>query len=304
MAYYPYTTDPISKTPAREPYAPSTGYSSSSVGNVQPPSYTQAPLPREPPVELWIGQFWRAVHVIAQTYSPGDDRTKRAFTCFYQSLSELVPSHAVRQIVHDFMLMGPTVQSTLLESRALGSFFTVHRDILELLHRQPRTFMNACLKDAESLFTWTYLMHAYYNILNGLQIESYNTLKSAFERATISKETWGNPLWAMIHFCAYYAPQYPNRVWGTTYKAFLSCLMFVIPCPQCRAHLTKNLGGLDIDPYLGSRDGIFEFTVILHNLVNETTNKPSLTVDEARKIYDPFGQPTMRQNTNTASFWY
>jgi hypothetical protein len=288
-----YTYNPISKIPLKESYSP--------LPHVPTIS---APARTEPNPGIWMRHFWNACHVLARTYNPVDDKVRKSFACFYQSLSDIIPTYEMRRVMKDFILMTKEVQDTLFESKILSTFFTVHREIYDELIRKPRDFFNFSLKDSDSLFIWTYLLHCYYNLLTGVRLDSYNMLKATYDRSQISKETWANPIWALIHICAYYAPAIIDHKWAMSYKAFISCLMFAIPCPTCRNNLVENLGNLNIDNYLRTNKSIFEYSVLLHNSVNKELNKPIISVAEAEKIYSPYSQALIRQNANFNNFGY
>src|SRR5580658_2419962 len=88
--YQLYTSEPISKTPVREHYSPET-------------SSSQRRPEKEPSSNLWIDLFWRTVHVMACAYNPSDDMMLMSMACFYEALSKLVPSGAVRKTMKEFM---------------------------------------------------------------------------------------------------------------------------------------------------------------------------------------------------------
>jgi hypothetical protein len=264
--------------------------------------YHQTKYPKnnfEPPLYIWIDMFWKAVHVLAKTYNPTDTKTINSFKCFYQSLGEIVPSNEMIQIMQDFMTMNNHIKNILFSNKIISNFLESHTDISERLNKN---FFDTSFKDEYSLFIWTYLFHSYYNILTGQPITSYNNLKEMYDKSKISKETWGNPLWWMIHICAFYSPSIINQRWGVSYKAFISCLMFCLPCPKCREHLQSNLHELDIDTYLTTSDKIFEYTWKLHNIVNIQVNTPTIGLEEAKRIYTPNQQPLMLQNSNQSKY--
>ena len=287
---YMYTSESVPKIPVRESYA------------ATPQQRFHPQVKIEPHPKVWLNHFWNAVHVLAVTYNPTDENVRNSFACFYQSMAGILPTAEAKKIMNDFIAMPRDVLKVLVESKALSSFFTVHRDIYQALTSRPGDFFTFSLTNSDSLFAWTYLLHAYYNLLTGTPVESFNNIKVMYERSQISKETWGNPLWAMIHFCALYAPDILDKYCCTCYKAFISCLRYVLPCPRCRAHLEENLGSIDIDNYLFTKDSLFEYSVKLHNLVNGQVGKPSITIEEARKIYSPHTQPIMQQNANFSNF--
>jgi Erv1 / Alr family len=279
-----YQTSNLSKEPIRERF-----------------SIAAQPKPKEEPdLKLWIDQFWKCIHVFGRVYQPTDKEIKQSFSCFFQSLSGILPSKMMRGMMKDFIAMTPTIQKALLEHKSLTSFFTVHRPLYNVLISKPGEFFTFCLEDGDSLFAWTFLFHSYFNMVFGLPLESFHSLRLVYSPEKIHKETWANPLWYMMHTCAYYSRQEQNC--NMCFKAFMSCLRYAIPCPKCRNHLSGNLEQIDIDKFLYIPEGIFDYTVRLHNSVNEQLGRPILSVEDARSIYDPFNQPLVRQNMSVARF--
>jgi hypothetical protein len=257
----------------------------------------------EPSPRLWLSRFWRVVHVMASTYTPASDKIRDSYKCFYQSMANILPTTEARSIMTEFISMGKTVRQTIMDDRTLATFFTVYGEdqlygqVQTRLLQAPENFFTTSLRDDHTLFAWTYLFHAYFNIRTGLQVETLYSLEREYSRTNVTKDAWGNPLWTLIHFCAYYAPSHPDRTWQVSFKAFISCMMLALPCGMCRANLEKNLSSLDIDRYLQTREGIFQYTVELHNMVNRETGKTPITLEEAKRIYAPQDQAIMRQNS-------
>ena len=258
--------------------------------------YSQFDRIVEPNTILWIDYFWRAVHIFARTYEPVDDSIKRSYICFYKSMIGILPSMDMRQIIQNFITMTNEVRNVLLENKELSSFFLVHKTIHYELSQNPDRFFINSLKDSDSLFAWSYLLHSYYNIIARIPIESFNATKSMYDKTQISKESWANPIWAIIHFCTLYAPYKIDKNFNTCYKAFLSCLRYCLPCPKCRKHLEDNLSALDIDNYMLTNESLFDYSVKLHNMVNKQLGKPIISIEDAKKIYDPYRQPSIQQN--------
>lgn len=262
------------------------------------------PIKEEPNIDLWINQFWKCLHTMTRTYEPNSEQSdktvRESFSCFIQSLSGIIPSASMRALLQDFFVMGPQVQKVLLESKSLASFFTVHRDILTEIQSRPTSFFTWSLENGDKLFAWTFLLHSYFNLVVGLPIESYNVLRSQYHTSKISKESWANPIWYLLHSCSYYAR--PDQHCNMCFRAFISCLQYAIPCGKCRTHLQQNLTKFNIDEYQNRPDGLFELTVDLHNLVNRQLGKAEIGIDEAKRIYDPYGQPLVQQNMSVSRF--
>lgn len=251
----------------------------------------------EPPFNMWLDMYWKAVHVMAQTYNPNIELSKQAMKCFYQSLSDILPSNKLKIMFHDFINMTSDVQHTLFLNKSLTKFFSVNKDFYDKLVKDPYNFFDYCLEKSDSLFIWTFLLHAYVSIMTNENIISFNSLRANFDRNNISKETWANPIWFVIHFSAYHAPNVINNQWAISYKSFISSLQYVIPCPICRTHLRENLPLVPIDNYINTKQNIFKWSVELHNIVNKSLDKPIISLDEAIKIYDPFRQGYVLQNS-------
>lgn len=256
----------------------------------------------EPSSSQWMEMYWRAIHIIGKTYEPRDNETKLAAVCFFQALSDIAPSRSLRTAIHDFIVMTPGAYSTIIKDTAISKFFVVFPGMRASLEKNPSKFLECCLSDSDSLFAWTFLLHSYWNIVSGQPIVTYNTLKTVYDPSNITKEFWGNAIWFILHYSAYYSPSVLPQQWAISYKAFLSCLRFVLPCPSCRKHLRENLLKLPVDNYLYTSDSVFEYSVTLHNIVNRFLNKPVLSLSEAQKIYGVEKQAYIAQNASLSKF--
>lgn len=256
------------------------------------------------PYKLWGRMFFKAIHIMARTYAPVDENVRTSMKCFFQCLAELLPVHEARQNMQNFIMMTSNVCDALLSSKALASFFTVHVEMMTCIRDKPSKFFEYALTDSDTLFAWSYLLHCYINIAkdsNKAEIINYNTAKTLYDRNTLSKEDWGNALWFVIHCAAYYAPNILSKEFALTFKAFIACLQFILPCPKCRKHMQENLGNIDIDMYLYTNESIFEWTWKFHNIVNKQTGKSEPTLEEARRIYSPYEQQYVKQNVSYVS---
>jgi hypothetical protein len=97
----------------------------------------------------------------------------------------------------------------------------------------------------------------------------------------ILPEVWGPPFWFVIHITALAYPQKPTYADKKAAKEFFESLSFLLPCPICKTHLKTHLRKHPITPHLDRRDDLFKYTVILHNEVNISLNKPTYTELEA-----------------------
>ena len=87
--------------------------------------------------------------------------------------------------------------------------------------------------------------------------------------------TWGPSAWLLIHLAALRFPDRPTAEDRRRFSAFLKSLQHVLPCDGCCKGFQKILEITNFGPAtLRSRDTLFEWTVIAHNMVNQKTGKP------------------------------
>lgn len=91
---------------------------------------------------------------------------------------------------------------------------------------------------------------------------------------------WGPIFWNTIHIVALgYSPT-PTEEEKRAAKQFYESLQYLIPCPICRVHYKANLAEMPVDPALGNRSDLIEWTWRMHNKVNVQLDKPEITLDQ------------------------
>ncbi len=97
---------------------------------------------------------------------------------------------------------------------------------------------------------------------------------------------WGPPFWRTIHYVALGYPDKPTESDILSYKMFFVSLGAVIPCQTCAINYARHLRDLPVEGFLTGGSGrLFEWTVHMHNMVNEETGKPHMEVSRALQIY-------------------
>ena len=105
----------------------------------------------------------------------------------------------------------------------------------------------------------------------------------------LSPNVWGPFFWHTIHIVALGYPQKPNYAEKKAAKEFFESLAFLLPCSVCKEHLRVHLRKHPITPHLDRRDDLFKYTVMLHNEVNISLNKPTMTELEVLYYYKKVG---------------
>jgi hypothetical protein len=97
-------------------------------------------------------------------------------------------------------------------------------------------------------------------------------------------DLWGRKLWTSIHYIALGYPNQPTEIDVKNYYEFFSNLWKVIPCHKCSINYKNHLIELPIEPYLSSNIKLFEWTVLIHNIVNKEIGKKEISVEHALNI--------------------
>ena len=89
--------------------------------------------------------------------------------------------------------------------------------------------------------------------------------------ADMGRSVWGPPAWRMLHALA-------NGPRHALVPDLLAQLAITMPCQQCRARLAEHLD--ETPDFARTREGMYRYTVDLHNAVNVSTGKPVFAVPE------------------------
>ena len=100
---------------------------------------------------------------------------------------------------------------------------------------------------------------------------------------------WGPFFWHTIHITALGYSNEPNYAQKRAAKDFFEALEHLIPCPVCRSHYAKHIQHFPISPHLDKRVDLFRWTVNLHNEVNKSIGKPTMTENEVVYYYKRMG---------------
>jgi hypothetical protein len=103
----------------------------------------------------------------------------------------------------------------------------------------------------------------------------------------ITPEVWGPHGWKFIHYVTLGYPENPTQTQKEKYKAFLVLLKDVLPCSLCANHYAENLQKQPLtDEIMSSRENLIKWGIDIHNIVNESKNKPIVKYIDARRFID------------------
>jgi hypothetical protein len=100
-------------------------------------------------------------------------------------------------------------------------------------------------------------------------------------------DVWGPHGWKFIHYVTLGYPTKPTDEQKQKYKTFLTLLGTVLPCSICANHFTENLVNLPLDDdVMSTRENLIKWGIDIHNIVNESRNKPIIEYKDARNMID------------------
>lgn len=98
----------------------------------------------------------------------------------------------------------------------------------------------------------------------------------------ISKQIWSRATWRTIHSFAAGSDSTEKRLY---FKQWISILAKLLPCEQCSYHFPLLLRKIPIDNYMDSNVKLLEWTVRIHNDVNERLGYPKFSIHDALLFY-------------------
>jgi len=93
----------------------------------------------------------------------------------------------------------------------------------------------------------------------------------------LSAKIWGKDGWRFIHYVAITYVPYKKE----EYLKFFNNLPEILPCPICGSHFKENME--KHPPKMGNAKELFNWTVDMHNFVNQMNGKKTISYDEAYK---------------------
>lgn len=103
---------------------------------------------------------------------------------------------------------------------------------------------------------------------------------------------WGPHAWIFLHTITLNYPNFPTNEEKEQHKKFFESLQHTIPCLECAKHYGNNVKKYPLTPnILKNRNNLVRWLINMHNQVNISTNKPTLTVDKVIRIYYDLYRP-------------
>jgi len=200
-------------------------------------------------------KLWSVIHIVGKTFSPKDSDTKSAFICFFDCLYDLLPNEDYRRVLRSFIQQAP---------------------------------LEKYISSSDSAFRWTYEFHSYVNLIKKRQGQLTNDV--TYEQANklysnINKTVWGNSFWFILHYLSANLPENLTDQKRTSFIAFVMCIQFLIPCEECKFHMSQYINSVNIHNFMEDKKTVFQYTWQFHNAVSTRTKTKTMDFNEALNLY-------------------
>jgi len=113
---------------------------------------------------------------------------------------------------------------------------------------------------------------------------------------------WGKKYWNLFHLLTTKYPDNPSQLDKLMAQTFLNNIDKVLPCPKCANHYRHNLKTIRIGSGLDSKTNFIKWFIDLHNVVNLSLDKKSLSYEEALKKVNNIDQNLLEHFDNILGF--
>lgn len=104
----------------------------------------------------------------------------------------------------------------------------------------------------------------------------------------INPSVWGPSAWKFMHYITLSYPDYPSSDDKINIRNFFTSVQYLLPCEKCRFHFSNYIKQYPLDDnVMRSRYNLSNWLLTIHNNVNKSLNKSTMTYDEMIKLYLP-----------------
>jgi hypothetical protein len=103
----------------------------------------------------------------------------------------------------------------------------------------------------------------------------------------VNPNVWGPACWLSYHTGALNYPVSASPITKKRMKGFILGIPSMLPCATCSDHATIHIEEHkdELDNICSGRETLFKFFVDFHNIVNERYGKPTVSLEDAYKMY-------------------
>lgn len=96
---------------------------------------------------------------------------------------------------------------------------------------------------------------------------------------------WGPHAWIFLHAICFNYPFKPDTEDKKNIKDYVLAFIKNIPCTGCKFSFADIYDSLKIDEFLGDKYGVFLWSYLIHDIVNQKLHKVSIHFEDAVELY-------------------
>ncbi len=101
----------------------------------------------------------------------------------------------------------------------------------------------------------------------------------------LNPEIWGPKYWFFLHTLALTYPLRPTTITKKKYFEFIKNLPEFLPDEEIGKQFSNFLTQYPVTPYLDSRESFMKWIHFIHNRINVSLGKPTMTYDKSLEDY-------------------
>ena len=106
-----------------------------------------------------------------------------------------------------------------------------------------------------------------------------------FNNKMADPEVWGPRYWFVLHSIALTYPLRPNDITKKKYYEFIENLHLFLPHTEIGAQFSTFLKEYPVTPYLDSRESFMKWMHFIHNRINLSLGKPTVSYEKSIQLY-------------------
>ena len=110
---------------------------------------------------------------------------------------------------------------------------------------------------------------------------------------------WGPHAWFFLHSVTFYYPDTPTLQDKENINRFFNTVGDILPCEHCKKHYKSHLKKYPIESSNNSKYDVTNWLIHVHNEVNKSTGKPTMTYSEVLEYYKQFYNSKKSINSNS-----
>lgn len=102
---------------------------------------------------------------------------------------------------------------------------------------------------------------------------------------------WGPKYWFVLHSIARTYPIHPDDNDKKRYYEFIMNLPYFIPEKSIGKSFENVINEYPVSSYLDTRKSFMKWVHFIHNIINETLNKPKISYQDSLYLYNEYFHP-------------